>query len=239
MGPELVQAPNFAREQRGAFFIAEARKARDDFLRCRGRPLTQRDVVEHQARQFVDGVCAHRLNPSATRRTHDRARPGAQPGRGAGRRSAQARQSSSGARRPRCLPSSRAMNKFFGRRRRFGSRRLRAAESRAGAAVERSGAVHALGCRRCGPETITPFPVPAHQSVHDLFDHTAFRDLSSRRCRRCRVPLDGSTQLVHPQFLEKRPRVASSLVPASPNLLGQELRQPLVYVVVHVFELAR
>src|SRR5713101_4215452 len=84
-----------------------------------------------------------------------------------------------------------------------------------------------------------PFPVPAHQSVHAVFPHTAFRDLSPRRFRRCRVPLDGSGQLIDPQFLEERTRVALSLMPASPGLLGQELRQPFADVVIHVLKLAR
>ena len=34
------------------------------------------------------------------------------------------------------------------------------AESRTGAVADRSGAVHASGCRRCGPETILRFQSP-------------------------------------------------------------------------------
>ena len=33
-------------------------------------------------------------------------------------------------------------------------------ESRAGAVADRSGAVHASGCRRCGPETVLRFQSP-------------------------------------------------------------------------------
>src|SRR5262245_19857920 len=84
-----------------------------------------------------------------------------------------------------------------------------------------------------------PFPVPAHQTGHAIFPHPAFRDLSSRRYRRCRVPLDGSDQLRDPQLPEERACIALPLVPAAPRLLGEELRQPLADVAIQVAELCR
>jgi hypothetical protein len=37
---------------------------------------------------------------------------------------------------------------------------IKGVESGAGAVAERSGAVHASGCRRCGPETVLRFQSP-------------------------------------------------------------------------------
>jgi hypothetical protein len=87
---------------------------------------------------------------------------------------------------------------------------LQETESRTGAVADRSGAVHASGLQALRSRDRAPFPAPAYQSVHDLFDHTAFRGPSPRRSRRRRVPLDGSRQGVHPQLLEVRLFIALS-----------------------------
>ena len=87
-------------------------------------------------------------------------------------------------------------------------------ESRAGAVADRSGAVHASAAGAASRDR-APFPAPAHQTGHAVLPHPAFRGLSSRRFRRCRVPRDGSSQLIHPELLEVRQRVALRRCPAS------------------------
>jgi hypothetical protein len=54
-----------------------------------------------------------------------------------------------------------------------------------------SGAVHTVAAGAAARD-LAPFPASPHQSGHEVLPHPAFRDPSSRRYRRCRVPRDGS-----------------------------------------------
>jgi hypothetical protein len=55
-------------------------------------------------------------------------------------------------------------------------------ESRAGAVADRSGAVHTVGCRRCGPETVPRFQSPlikpgmrfSRTRLSEIFHRVAF-----------------------------------------------------------------
>jgi hypothetical protein len=68
----------------------------------------------------------------------------------------------------------------------------------------------------------TPFPASPHQTVHAVFPHTAFQDRSPRRCRRCRRPGHGSTEVVDAKRTEEVRRVDLPPSPRPPGLLLQE-----------------
>ncbi len=62
-----------------------------------------------------------------------------------------------------------------------------------------SGAVHAVVAGAAFRDQ-APFPASPHQSGHEVLPHPAFRDPSPRRYRRCLMPRDGPSQLIHPSF---------------------------------------
>src|SRR5262249_19812908 len=84
-----------------------------------------------------------------------------------------------------------------------------------------------------------PFPASPHQTVHTVLSHTAFRDRSSGRYRRCRAPCDGSTKSVHSEPQVESPGVPLTPIPPRPaRLLAEKERQPLVHIAVDLDELS-
>src|SRR5919201_1358601 len=87
-------------------------------------------------------------------------------------------------------------------------------ESRTGAVADRSGAVHASGCRHCGPETVPRFQPPLiNPCMH--FSRTRLSEAFHRVA------------------------LGAAVYPVPSRLLTQEPRQPLADVVVDLVELAR
>jgi hypothetical protein len=103
------------------------------------------------------------------------------------------------------------------------------------------GAVHAVGCRRCGPETVLRFQSPLIKPGMQFSSTRLSEIFSSSGCQRCRVPRDGSIQPIHVESLEIRRGVSLSATAMLSRFLAQKQRQSFANVVINLnlLELAR
>src|SRR3954451_6107966 len=80
------------------------------------------------------------------------------------------------------------------------------------------------------PDSVSSLPSSNRPCV---IPHTAFQDRSPRRCRRCRCPGYGSTEVIDTECSEEVRAVDLPAPPRSLRLLLQEQAQPLADVLIH------